>query len=337
MTRVLITCVGGAMMQSLLSELKADPMLPLYIVGVDSDKNVVDHKNIDKFFLVPPGNEKHYSSVIFSIAKRESIDVIIPLSDEEAFRLSEKKNEFEAIKVKVLVSPLKVLKLLEDKVSTYEVLQKMGIRVPAYRTVNNIRELKKQISFYGYPNKSVIIKPVLGRGGRGVNLLLGRIVPPDWVATGKRESRLISLPDQETLRSFFCFGDLMVMPLLGKPVYDVDVLSINGKVEHIIVRERHNPVGIPFKGSTISKDPLIYNYCVQICEALGLDGLHDIDLMTDANGIVYVLEVNPRPSGSIVASHKLGFPIMSAAITRLRGVTYVMPSLNSIVLKNYQH
>ena len=330
--RVLITCVGGTMMPCLLSELKSDSSLSLHLIGVDSDKNAIGKKYLDKFFTVPSGVDPSYISAVYAIAEEESVDVIVVLSDEEAFKLAKKKHEFEKINVNVLVSPIEVLKLIEDKVLTYKILKKNGIRIPKYKSVKNIRELKKEISYYGYPTKSVIIKPVFGRGGRGVKLLSGSILPPDWVATGKRESRLTRFPSNRSLKSFFNYGDLMVMPLLQKPVYDVDVFAIKGRVEHIIVRERHNPVGIPFKGSNINTDEEIYDYCTKISEALGLDGLHDIDLMTGDDGTVCVLEVNPRPSGSVVASHKAVFPIMLASIAKLIDKTYVMPSRPTIMI-----
>ena len=331
-TRVLITCIGGTLMPCLLSELNSNPSFPLYLVGVDSDKNAIGKKHLNKFFVVPSGKDPGYTSAVYEIAEKESIDVIVVLSDEEALKLAKVKDEFEKINVNILVSPIEVLKLIEDKVATYKLLEKNGIRVPEYKSVKDIVELKKEISYYGYPTKSVIIKPIFGRGGRGVKLLSGVISPPDWVATGQRESRLTRFPSNESLKSFLNYGELMVMPLLGKPVYDVDIFSIKGHVKHIIVRERHNPVGIPFKGSIISTDEKIYDYCIKISEVLGLDGLHDIDLMTDLDGCVCVLEVNPRPSGSVVAAHKAGFPIMLASIAQLINKTYVMPNRPIIMI-----
>jgi carbamoylphosphate synthase large subunit len=59
---------------------------------------------------------------------------------------------------------------------------------------------------------------------------------------------------------------------------------------------------------------------------VGLNGLHDIDLMTDSLGRPALLEVNPRMSGSVSASHAAGFPVVAAAIAELLGISYPMLS-----------
>ena len=53
-----------------------------------------------------------------------------------------------------------------------------------------------------------------------------------------------------------------------------------------------------------------------------MSGLHDIDLMTDSLGRPCLLEVNPRPSGSVVAAHAAGFPVVAAAIAETLGTPY---------------
>ena len=50
-----------------------------------------------------------------------------------------------------------------------------------------------------------------------------------------------------------------------------------------------------------------------------LDGLHDIDLMTNSDGEPCVIEVNPRYSGSIAASLTAGVPLIDIAIFSMLG------------------
>ena len=107
-----------------------------------------------------------------------------------------------------------------------------------------------------------------------------------------------------------------------------DKSNINKMINKLSVKEITSLIS---QNSKVSKKE-IYDYCTKISEALGLDGLHDIDLMTGDDGTVCVLEVNPRPSGSVVASHKAGFPIMLASIAKLIDKTYVMPSRPTIMI-----
>ena len=125
-------------------------------------------------------------------------------------------------------------------------------------------------------------------------------------------------------------SELMVMPSLNIPAYDVDVLKIKNNCYAIVVRKRINPAGIPFEGNIIVSDEKIHNFCEEVAKALDLESLHDIDLMTDSNGDPVVLEVNPRPSGSVIASMIAGYPFIDWAISSLMGkkVIYNRPEYN---------
>jgi len=114
----------------------------------------------------------------------------------------------------------------------------------------------------------------------------------------------------------------MLMPALRDPAYDVDMFSVKGKAKAIVIRRRYNPVGIPFTGNTLEINDNIFEYCIKISEVLNLDGLHDIDLMSDKDGKPALLEVNPRMSGSVAAAHSAGYPIVSFAIATLLNITY---------------
>jgi carbamoylphosphate synthase large subunit len=147
-------------------------------------------------------------------------------------------------------------------------------------------------------------------------------VPPSWIGGGARETRLNQLPTTACMTEWFLAGPLMVMPVLKDPAYDVDIFAVRGKAKYALVRERVNPAGIPFTGNHIIADVSIREYCLKVAEAIGLDGLHDIDLMTDDQGRPALLEINPRMSGSAVAAHVAGFPIVSAAIAEFLGIEY---------------
>jgi hypothetical protein len=155
-----------------------------------------------------------------------------------------------------------------------------------------------------------------------MRLLVGKNnIPPAWVGGGARETRLSSLPADEEMAKWFD-DPLIVMPLLYTPAYDVDVLGVKGRVKAAVVRQRNNPAGIPFTGNRVISDQSIVRYCKDIAEHLQLDSLHDMDLMTDESGKAVLLEVNPRPSGSVVASHAAGIPIVAAAIAARLGLEY---------------
>jgi carbamoyl-phosphate synthase large subunit len=321
--RILVTCVGGSMVPDLLTHLRTDAILQPYLIGVDSSPNVIGRAYVDAFYQTPIGEDVDYVKRMLQIVRQEKVNIILPYSDQEAFVLADAREEFAKLGATVLVSPPLVLALIKDKVATYRALEAAGLYVPPYLCVGCVKELKEAFHKFGYPTKSVIVKPISGRGGRGMRLLVGRGEhPPKWIGSGAREVRLDVLPEQKQIDIWFRDGALMVMPMLDSPAYDVDVLAIQGKAKAALVRKRSNPAGIPFTGNHIVANPSIVEYCLNIAEALGLDALHDIDLLTDQSGQPCLLEVNPRPSGSVCSAHAAGFPIVAAAIAEKLRISY---------------
>jgi len=321
--RILITCAGGTMIPALLAHLRTDPILNAYLVAVDASTAASGRFYADAFYQVPWASESNYVEKIANIVKQEKIDIVLPASDNESFRLSAGRDEIEAAGAKVLASPMSVLDLIRDKWATYRTLKSAGIHVPDYVCTDNFETLKKALVDFGYPQKSVIVKPIAERGGRGMRVLVGKEeIAESWIGTGERERRIDIPPTTEEIQGWFSYGTLMLMPLLHAPAYDVDIFAVNGNSKAALVRKRSNPAGIPFTGNTIISDSEIMQYCLDIAKALKLNALHDIDLMTDSNGRPCLLEVNPRPSGSVVASHAAGFPIVAAAIAESLGKSY---------------
>lgn len=320
--RILITCVGGIMLPDLLIHLRADTVLTPYIVGVDTLPTASGRLYVDKFYQVPNGEDDAYINTILRIIKKEKIQLILPGSDQEALTLAKYRAEISSVGTIVLTSPISVLKLLCNKCDTYQELKSAGVRVPQYIQVTDYDDLVKKLPEFGYPQKGIVIKPVMGRGGRAVRLLLGQELSRDELHPGQREEVVVVLPTVEKVAAWFVDGPLMLMPLFLPPVYDVDIFAKDGEIEMSLIRKRTNPGGIPFVGNVIVTDNHITQYCQEIVKNLCLDGLHDIDLITDFSGNPVLLEVNPRPSGSVVAAHAAGFPIVSAAIVNTLGGMY---------------
>ena len=73
----------------------------------------------------------------------------------------------------VLVSPPDVMQTITDKSKTYDMIKTAGLSVPEYTVVSEPSDIYHAVKFYGYPQRTVVVKPAAGRGGRGVYVLLG--------------------------------------------------------------------------------------------------------------------------------------------------------------------
>ncbi len=324
--RVLFTCVGGTLVPSALRNLRETSRLPLTLFGGDSGSAGLSDQMLDGFFTVPLGGDAGYADTLLNIAQREKIDIVVPWSDGEAITLSKDRARFDAIGCDVMASPSEVLDTISDKLKTYRKLENAGLSVPNYAAVDSSDDLIAAIQDAGYPQRSVVVKPATGRGGRGLHVLLGQDAPPEWLGAGQREERHDwNRPLDDDAAIELLEGTTLVMPCLKAPVYDADVLARKGRADAVVIRRRTNPTGIPWTGNTICRNAAFEEYARAVTEVLELDSLHDIDLMSNDDGAPALLEVNPRMSGSLAATLVAGIPILDAALAGRVGINLPVP------------
>lgn len=320
---ILFTCVGGTLAMDSIIELKKDSNLNLFIIGVDSKAQNFNSNFLEKFYQVPNGDDINYFDKIFDICIKHRIELILPGSDEEAFTLSKNNHKLAAKGIKISCCSFEHHRLITNKAKLYEFLNRQNIRVPRYRLINQNFDLEIEMKTILKNKSSVVIKNMNTRGGRGTFFIENELDPiPAILKNGSREkvlsSKTMSISSFKEIVGKECLIMEVFMPL----AYDVDVLVQNGKVVEFLIRERINPCGIPYMGSIIRKNKKIENYIKSICNALEIDGILDLDLMTDKNDSIQLLEINPRMSGSISASYASNFPILSKGISLLLGEYY---------------
>ncbi len=315
-------------MPFLLAALRESRHFRLRLIGVDARALPAErHALLDEFAVVPAGTSPDYVDMIRSIALGTGATLIWPGSDEEAMALSRQATSLHATGITAMTSSPECLDLIRDKWAVYRRLETHGLRTPVYEIARGRDEFLGAAKKLGFPEETIVVKPTSGRGGRGVVVLCGDHAPEAWIGTGAREVRTFGgIPDALKVETFP--EPLMVMRAMKSPVYDADIVARDGAVLASAIRLRHNPAGIPFTGNTVMRSPAITQFCSEIAWALGLDSLHDYDLMTDDHGQVQLLEVNPRPSGSFVASLAAGLPLADAAIARHLDISIDMPTLD---------
>jgi len=318
----LCTCAGGATVPALVAELRRSELFDFRVLGVDARPPVAAQRLLDGVFPALLGRDPGYVPALCEVIRREKVDVLLPGSDEEAFAVAAGLPAIAAAGAKAIVSPRPVLDLIADKHRTYRSLEAAGVPVPEYALAADAAAVREAVLGYGFPRRTVVFKPVAGRGGRGLYVLCGADAPPAWLGGGARERRLEGFDPTVEAIAPLLEGPTLVMPCLAAPAYDADILAL-GRGRHVVaVRRRANPAGIPFTGNTLLADPAVRAYCGDVARVLGLDALHDIDLMTGPDGRPVVLEVNPRPSGSMVSTLAAGFPLLDWAVARLLGVAF---------------
>ncbi|MDD5529880.1 MAG: ATP-grasp domain-containing protein [bacterium] len=314
--RVLFTSVGGLVVPNMIKSLREAFHNNIYIIGVDINSNAVGFHFTDKNYIVSKGNENGYTEKLLSISKKESIDVILPLSDEELLALAKDKSKFEREGIQVACSEYNIVKTAMDKAFMLQYLEKEGLPCPEYRIPSNLKELERDIKSLGYPNKKVVFKPRKSRGARGF-----------WILNANLHKRRMILEDRdrqeitlewllESLKDNNKFPDILAMEYLPGDDFNVDVLSWKGKPIYTIPNERMLPKHGPVRVGHIRKNKKVETLVKQVVESFKFDYYVNVEVAyrsgTKANPFVY--EINPRISAAVVANKAAGIDILTMGV-----------------------
>ena len=295
MANILLTCVGGGLSKHNIFFLKKNNHYNIRIIGTDINGKNKNKKFCNKFYKVTtPNNVKKYSNQIKKIINKDKIDLIIPTSDEEALFFSKRKKNYEKYGTKVATTSLNNLKIFSNKFKTYLRLKKMNLPYPKFYIANNRKQFLNLINNFKI---NFVIKPAISRGGRGV-FIISNLKKEKKKFKSREKEVSLKVFKKKYLKTIKKFPQL-ISEKLQEPVYDVDFLSKKSELKKIIFRKR-----------IISKEPNSGHYFFsppkkikrifkKICTHLKLDGLYDSDLMRDNKGNFKIIEINPRPSGSV--------------------------------------
>jgi hypothetical protein len=114
--------------------------------------------------------------------------------------------------------------------------------------------------------------------------------------------------------------ELMAMPLLSGDMFDIDVLAnAEGNPHYLIPRHRYHVRTTPFRGCWLDPHPGVSALVQKTQAALQLPYLFDYDVILDAQGQPWILEVNPRMSGSVSVSVMHGVNLIEFIVLMLLG------------------
>ncbi len=269
--------------------------------------------------VVPFATAPNYVDAIEQICDRYHIDMILPGSDEEVFALSPHRDRLEANGKRYLAcAPDAVLSKIKDKISTYNALASLDLPVPEWQEVTSIEALLPALKRMREEHGDFVIKPSQSRGGRDVFVIRSDI-PDQQVKKMERELHLNYKTFLETFSNYrFNNFPLLISQRLIDPIYDIDMLGWKGEAINVVSRRRHNP-SRPNQGHLIVNNPELLQLGKDLITKLGISSLLDCDIMYGQDGKPYILEINPRPSGSSIFSITAGVPLLDNLITLAKG------------------
>jgi carbamoyl-phosphate synthase large subunit len=299
---VLLTASGVPGCPALIRALRENGERELRLVGTDMSELAIGRHFCDAFHVVPAGSEAGFTDALVEICERERIDAVLPQSSYELLALAEGKERFG--ETTVLVANPEAVRRSNDKAETYALLDAIGVRGPAWRSVTGATEVAAAAQELGYPEEDVAFKPLMSSGSRGFRVISASadrrrqlFENRPGVAEALRLEELVELlGDDET--------EALVMELARGPERTIDGIARNGRIVlgHPKTREEMR-AGLAMYFQTLD-DPALMQVAAKISAELELDHFFNIQLVGDA-----VIEINPRIS-TIVYQEDLNLPYL---------------------------
>jgi carbamoyl-phosphate synthase large subunit len=256
----------------------------------------------DRFYVVPPGSDPGFSDALLDIVRRENIDAVLPQSSHDLQAVADARDRF--IGTTVLVSPPETIRTTNDKAEAYALLQRLGLRAPAWRRVTGARALALAAEELGYPDRPVCFKPVFGSGSRGFRVLDASVDRAKQLLDERPGNLALRLKDVVELLPEEGGPDLLVMELAQGKERTVDGIARSGQVllGHAKTRESMR-AGLAMYFETL-QDHWLMEVAQRIVAELGIEHFFNIQLVGD-----HVIEINPRIS-TVVYQEDLNLPYL---------------------------
>jgi carbamoyl-phosphate synthase large subunit len=299
---VLVSACGAPGTAALLRALRENGERPVRLVGTDMSELAIGRHLADAFHLVPGGSDPGFADAILEVCRAEHVDAVLPQSSFDLLGLADARDRFEDIAV--LVSSPEAIRRSNDKAETYALLDRIGVRGPAWRRVAGGEAVAAAARELGYPGVDVCMKPVFSSGSRGFRVVSASADRHEQLLSNRPgvaealrlEDLLDLLGDDQT--------ELLVMELATGKERTVDGIAVEGRIAlgHPKTREAMR-AGLAMYFETLD-DPALTETARKIVAELELDHFFNIQLVGE-----HVIEINPRIS-TIVYQQDLNLPYL---------------------------
>jgi ATP-grasp in the biosynthetic pathway with Ter operon len=316
------------MIGALVSQLRAQ-VPGRTIIGADADRavTIARSKYFDAMVQIPQASKLGYWEAALNAFSKFAPAVLVLGSDEEVEAIAPHSRRFLDAGLFVNVSSAESIAIMRDKLRTTQAAEAVGCRVAQTIVCSSFEDIRNAGEKLNYPARDFVIKPVNGRGRRRTYFISERSCPPKPDVPSS-----ISLGLIETNLGAWSVPMLACEMIVGAAI-TIDLLCEHGSLRAGVVRRWKGPARFPFPGQEIIDRPKALSSLEKLVKLLGIHGMVDADLIEQENGDSYLLEINPRPSGSIAVTVAAGLPIFDALSDVLIGRTVrslPQPSLRQI-------
>lgn len=270
------------------------------IINNNPETVSTDFSVSDKLYFEPLTLE----DVMHVVELEKPRGVIVQFGGQTAINLAE---GLEERGVRILGTSLESINLAEDRDRFERKLRELFIPMPQGDVVTSIEEAKAEAKKIGYP---VLLRPSFVLGGRNMEIIHNPCEMESYMTKSIAEEGEVPILVDRYLMGTECEVDA---------ISDGENIIIPGIMEHVERAGVHSGDSMAvYPSLTLSAETerTIVDYTMKIGRGLGIIGLYNIQFVVDAEGEVFVLEVNPRSSRTVPFLSKITGVNMADAATR---------------------
>jgi carbamoyl-phosphate synthase large subunit len=300
-----IILVPGSSAPAGINTIKSLKMVkyPVRIVASDTNPISAGFFMSDAYEVLPEIDSKLYITRLFEIIAKYKIGVLMPSSGYDIYRYSENKEKLLKLGALPVVSDKQTMELCRDKMETFNYLSKK-FDLP-FTTSDN-----KKVSKF-----PIIAKPRYGKGSKGITKI-----------DNEDEFNYVQLKKD----------NIIFQEYLPGTEYTIDVLS-DLEAEPIIAVPRvrlQTRAGISTVGRIV-KNENISETCKSIAKYLKIRGPCCIQMKESKEGILKIVEVNPRMGGGTIFTALAGANFPAMILDMVNGKKLKIPKISEITIVRY--
>ena len=294
------------------------------IVNCNPETVSTDYDTSDKLYFEPLTLE----DVLSIYEKEKPVGVIAQFGGQTPLNLA---SDLKNAGVNILGTTPETIDMAEDRDLFRAMMDKLQIPMPEAGMAVNVEEALKIANEIGYP---VMVRPSYVLGGRGME-----VVHDDEALTYYMKAAVGVTPDRPILIDRFLHH---ATECEADAISDGTNVFVPAVMEHIELAGVHSGDSaciLPSKHLTEEQVATIKEYTRKIAQEMHVVGLMNMQYAIE-DGVVYVLEANPRASRTVplvskvcnIKMVKLATDIMTSELT---GRTSPVPELKDKVIPHY--
>lgn len=290
------------------------------ILVVSSEFKSVHLSVHSKFFKIKDGSNKTRLKKIDELSKKRQIDVLLPIGQKGIQFIH---SNYSVLKVKFQIPPV-------PGKNEFDIVRNKWL-LNEFCKDNNLAYLKSflvQDTYYKESDlsdfkNSVLLKPSLGEGGLGIHFI-------------KNINEL--LEELNKNKSFFANKGYIVQEYIDGEVISYSALCENGE---ILAHTIHHPAGGNNRSFVFAKifefieNDSAFKFAKSLLMKLKWNGMANMDLIMNREGVLYILDFNPRYYGTLLGATISGVNYPYLACLKALGRSFIPPEYQKIVFGIY--